>query len=123
MCVCWRDCGCTGYAKKRRLLRQHRVEMRIMSELIEEHGLDEELEERVVEETGNNSFWLGEDGDGPFAMDEGSDQDDPVATGNGRVGSLLGEAEDRALNQRLHKEVLPYLVSLVSRFAVRCLDR
>ena len=88
-------CSCTRYAKKRRLLRQHRVEMRIMSELIEEHGLDGELEERTIEETGNTGFWLGEDADGPSAMDEGSDQEDPEAAANERARGLLAEAEDR----------------------------
>ena len=75
MCVCWRDCGCTGYAKKRRLLREHRRKMRVMDELIEDHGLEEELQERLVDETGNTNFWLGEH----EVMDEGSDQEDPEA--------------------------------------------
>ena len=75
MCVCWRDCGCTGYAKKRRLLREHRRKMRVMDELIEDHGLEEELQELLVDETGNTNFWLGEH----EVMDEGSDQEDPEA--------------------------------------------
>ena len=41
-CLGW-ECGCTSYAKKRRLLRAHRVQMRVMTELIEEQGLEEEL--------------------------------------------------------------------------------
>ena len=90
-------CDCTRYAKKRRLLREHRQEMRVMVELLEERGLERELEERLVEVTGNTQFWLGVDDDGPNAMgmDEGSDQEDPEAVAKDRVRSLLGEAEDR----------------------------
>ena len=33
--------------------------MRVMDELIEDHGLDEELRERLIAETGNTNFWLG----------------------------------------------------------------
>ena len=63
----------TGYAKKRRLLREHRRNMRIMEELVNENGLTSELEERLIEETGNTHFWLGVDS----VMDEPSDQEDP----------------------------------------------
>ena len=65
----------TGYAKKRRLLREHRRNMRIMDELVDEHGLSSELEERLVDETGNTNFFLGEDAH----IDEDSDQGDPEA--------------------------------------------
>ena len=67
-----------------------------MSELIWEHGLDIELEERTIEETGNTGFWLGEDDDGPSAMDEGSDHEDPEALANERVRGLLVELGVRA---------------------------
>ena len=33
--------------------------MRIMNDLIEDNDLDEELEDRVIEKTGNTTFWLG----------------------------------------------------------------
>ena len=33
--------------------------MRIMKELVNENGLTSELEERLIEETGNTNFWLG----------------------------------------------------------------
>ena len=88
-------CDCTRYAKKRRLLRAHRQQMRVMIELLEEQELRGELEERLVEETGITHFWLGMDDDGPNTMDEGSDQEDPEAVAKVRVRSLLGEAEDR----------------------------
>ena len=73
--LCGRDCGCTGYSKKRRLLREHRREMRVMVELIEEYGLEDELEERLIDETGNTNFIFGE----REPMDEGRDQEDPEA--------------------------------------------
>ena len=73
--ACGRNCGCTGYAKKRRLLRAHRVNMRVMDELMREQGLEEELEERMEDETGNTNFWLGH----CESMDEDSEQEDPEA--------------------------------------------
>jgi hypothetical protein len=68
-------CGCSKYAKKRLLLHEHRRQMRVMEALIEEAGLAYELEERLVEETGDTGFWLGDHG----KLDEGSDQEDPEA--------------------------------------------
>ena len=73
-CYGW-DCGCTRYAKKRRLLREHRAEMRVMKRLIEDEGLEETLEDIMVEETGNTHFCLSSDSE----MDEASDQEDPEA--------------------------------------------
>ena len=73
--ACWQGCGCTGYAQKRRLLRWHRRNMRVMDELIEDHGLEEELQELLVDETGNTNFWLGVH----ESMDADSDQEDPEA--------------------------------------------
>ena len=49
--------------------------MRVMDDIIQEEGLEEQLEERMVAETGNTNFWLGLD----EIMDEGSDQEDPEA--------------------------------------------
>ena len=46
-----------------------------MDDIIQEEGLEEQLEERMVAETGNTNFWLGLD----EIMDEGSDQEDPEA--------------------------------------------
>ena len=65
-------CDCTGYARKRRLLRQHRVNMRIMDEVISQNGLEEELDDELEQVTGNSNFWLGE-----CSMDEDSDAEDP----------------------------------------------
>ena len=42
---CGPGCGCTAYALKRRMLRQHRQLMRCMEVIIRENGLNEELAE------------------------------------------------------------------------------
>ena len=65
--------------------------MRIMGDIIDEHGLSSELEERLIDETGNTNFWLGEDTD----MDEDSDQEDPEAVAKQRANDLLQESKDR----------------------------
>ena len=64
----------TPYAKKRRLLREHRRNMCVMDDVIQDNGLREELRDRMVEETGNTNFWLGYQS----SMDEGSDGEDPM---------------------------------------------
>ena len=70
-CGAW--CECTGYAIKRGLLREHRVQMRVMDNVIRDHDLEEEAEDLLVEETGNTGFYLGWDSE----MDEASDEEDP----------------------------------------------
>ena len=65
--------------------------MRVMDDVIDEHGLSPELEDRMIDETGNTNFWLGEDTD----MDEDSDQEDPEAVAKQRANDLLQESKDR----------------------------
>lgn len=55
------------------MLREHRAEMRIMQEVIEDHGLEDEVQDLVIAETGNTGFWLGMD----LNLDEASDAEDP----------------------------------------------
>ena len=62
-----------------------------MDDVIDEHGLSPELEERLIDETGNTNFFLGENTD----MDEDSDQEDPEAIAKQRVNDLLQESEDK----------------------------
>ena len=81
----------TAYAYKRRMLRAHRDEMRIMTDLLVEHHLDIILEERIVEETGSYGHWLG---DHP-QMDEDSDGPDPIIALRREVRGLQDEATDR----------------------------
>ena len=47
------------YAYLRRMLRAHRVELRLARDLLDDHGLSDEFQDLVVQETGNNSYWLG----------------------------------------------------------------
>ena len=101
---CSRECqhaagdrsACQGsqYSKKRRLLREHRWEMRTMGALLAEHGLLDEMDDRVLEATGNTGFWLGLD-DGPGGMDETSDNEDPEAEAIARADALQQESVDR----------------------------
>ena len=89
-CVGW-ACGCTAYAKKRRLLRAHREEMRIALDLLIEHGLEAEYESRLIAETGNTGFCLAYVED----LDEPSDVEDPEAALRDEVAGLRAEAADR----------------------------
>ena len=72
---CRRGCGCTGFAIKRRQLRQHRQAMRVMEQMIEDYDLDELLERRMRREVGE-----GPSLDTDSEMDEGSDAEDPMVT-------------------------------------------
>jgi hypothetical protein len=72
--VCREGCGCTAYARKRRLLREHRAAMRVMRDLIEEARMADVLEERLAEEDAPD-LWLDYDTD----MDEDSGAEDPEA--------------------------------------------
>ena len=65
--------------------------MRVMDDVIDEHGLSPDLEGRLIDETGNTNFWLGEDTD----MDEDSDQEDPEAVAKQRANDLLQESKDK----------------------------
>ena len=49
--------------------------MRVMDDIIQEQGLGEELEERMIDETGNVNFCL----EHIDYMDEDSEQEDPEA--------------------------------------------
>ena len=62
-----------------------------MDDVIDDHGLSPEMEGRLIDETGNTKFWLGEDTD----MDEDSDQEDPEAVAKQRANDLLQESKDR----------------------------
>ena len=81
-----------SFAKKRRLLREHRAQMRIMDAIIQQHDLADDLSEETLHVTGNTGFWLGFD-DEPGGMDEESDGEDPEAAL--RREELRREAADR----------------------------
>ena len=75
---CERGCGCTGFAIKRRQLRNHRRTMRIVMDVIGEFDLWAELDERLMGQLGNLGASVGLDHD--HEMDEDSDAEDPMAT-------------------------------------------
>ena len=65
-----------------------------MGALLAEHGLLDEMDDRVLEATGNTGFWLGLD-DGPGGMDETSDNEDPEAEAIARADASQQESVDR----------------------------
>ena len=77
----------TRYRIKRRCLREHRVEMRAMWGVIEERGLEDEVNDAIGAVTGNTGFWMGISSD----MDEDTDAEDPTETLGDEVDRLSGE--------------------------------
>jgi len=75
---CKRGCGCTGFAIKRRQLRNHRRTMRIMHRVIGEFDLWDELDEELMNRFGNLGASVGLEHD--HEMDEDSDAEDPMVT-------------------------------------------
>ena len=84
----------TPFAKKRRLLREHRAQMRVMEDLIEQNNLTDEYEVEVMVEFNNTPFWLGYD-TGPDGMDEESECEDPDAALQRENDDLRREATDQ----------------------------
>ena len=84
----------TPYAEKRRFLREHRVQMRVMQDLLDEAGLIEEYHAEVMVELDNAPYWLGFD-DGPGGMDEQSDEEDPEVALRFENEQLRREAADQ----------------------------
>ena len=66
--------------------------MRVVEEFIHDHGLTEELEERLIEETGNVGFCLETDSED---MDEPSDKEEPDQQLRATVDALRSEAADQ----------------------------
>ena len=66
--------------------------MRVMDDVINDYGLAEELEDRMIEETGNTNFYLGQQS----GMDEDSEQDDPEAIANNKVHACLKEFNEKS---------------------------
>ena len=83
-----------SYARKRRCLREHRVQMRVMEDLLDEAGMTDECHAQTMVELDNVPFWLGFD-DGPGGMDEESDGEDPEAVLRRQNEQFLREAADR----------------------------
>ena len=73
-------------------MRDHRANMRVMEELIDQHGLSEELDDLLIEHTGNTNFWLGQDS----FLDEPSDTEDPEETLRAANAALRSAAADQS---------------------------
>ena len=84
----------SSYAKKRRLLREHRIQMRVVEDLLDLNNLTEEYNVEVMMELDHVPFWLGVD-DGPDGMDEKSDCEDPETVLRHENNQLRREAADR----------------------------
>ena len=99
---CGPGCGCTGYALKRRMLREHRELMRCMETIIVENGLNEELDDLWQNNRDprcSRDICLDSDSE----LDELSDADDPeqqlraeLATKNAMIKAVQGELADRS---------------------------
>jgi hypothetical protein len=71
------ECGCTGFAIKRRQLRNQRQMMRAMQSVINENDLWEELDDELQDTFGLRSAALSVL-ETDSEMDEGSDTEDPM---------------------------------------------
>ena len=76
----------------RRLLRAHRAQMRVMETLLDHEDLGDELDNMLVEFTGNSIFWLGQHD----FMDEGSDAEDVEAVLVAENAALREAAADQS---------------------------
>ena len=84
---CRRGCGCTGFALKRRQLRDMRNMMRAMKTVIDENELWDELDDELQTTLGlrgNSLATLDSDSE----MDEGSDAEDPMVTQANEIGAV-----------------------------------
>jgi hypothetical protein len=79
-----------------------------MTDLIEDQGLEDELEELLIEETCNTGFWLGHD-PGPGGLDEASDCEDPMAD----VHVMRQELAERESFVQAAKDVLDSRVMMM----------
>ena len=66
--------------------------MRVMDDLIVQHGLSEELDDVLIQQTGNTNWFLGLDAH----LDETSDAEDPEQEQQATIQSLRSEATDQS---------------------------
>ena len=74
------------------MLREHRKAMRVMEQLVEEEGLDEELDDRMMYYTGNTTVFLGH----CDIRDETSDHEDPEATIRDELAAARQELAEKS---------------------------
>ena len=106
------DCGCTPYAKRRRVLRWTRDTMRVMRGVLEDNDLVDEFEE-AHEETNLPQVDLDTDQGGPGEADESSDHEDESAVLRATVAErseadvlhqLVNSAASMVERDQLHAE-------------------
>ena len=74
------------------MLREHRVAMRVMEEFLEEEGLDDELNDRMLFYTGDVTTYLGH----CDIRDETSDHEDPEATIRDELAATRQELAEKS---------------------------
>jgi hypothetical protein len=79
------------YSNMLRILKKHRKQMRITEDYLFESGLLDEMEDRIIEETGSTPIHLDIDS----VMDAPNDATDPDAQLREEVQALREEATDR----------------------------
>ena len=106
------DCGCTPYAKRRRVLRETRDSMRVMRGVLEDNDLMDEFEE-AHEESCLPEVELDDPAQGPGEADESSDVEDETVALRAIVAArseadvlhqLVTSAASLAERDRLHAE-------------------
>ena len=103
---CGPGCGCTGYAIKRRMLREHRELLRCMETIIAENGLYEELDvlwQNNRDPRPSRDICMDYDSE----MDEESDAEDPeqqlrneLADRSAMIEAISGALECRRVRKR-----------------------
>ena len=112
---CDGDCGCTPYAKRRRVLRETRNTMRVMRDVLEDNDLMGELEEALG--AGLSDFELDTAQDGPGEADEGSDVEDETVALRA-IAAARSDAE-ATVAARAEADVLHQLVNSAASLAER----
>ena len=110
------DCGCTPYAKRRRALRDTRDVMRIMRDVLEDHGLMREFG-RELEAAGLPEVELDDPAQGPGGADESSDVEDETVALRA-IAAARSDAE-ATVAARAEADVLHQLVNSAASLAER----
>ena len=78
-------CGCTAFAIKRRQLRKHRQQMRVMQQMIWDNELAGDLRDVMKDELGSPDYY---ELDVDSEMDAGSDCEDPMMTQANEISAV-----------------------------------
>ena len=74
------------------MLREHRIAMRVMEDFLEEEGLDDEVNDRMLFYTGDTTVFLGH----CDIRDETSDHEDPEATLRDELAATRQELAEKS---------------------------